>query len=132
MITKKIDRSGTGEFQVYWLIDGITKKPFYVGVTGKTLECRLEGHFNAARRLNVYPVHEFIVSNHYNVTIELVERFDRRKDAGKAECYWIHQLNAWGFSIVNVGKLLSEKRRRMYPTIIVNKAILRNRIKQTA
>lgn len=79
--------------RIYYLEHPVTKQPFYVGCTTKTLKERLYSHMHSS--------HVKLISEQNIVpAIELIEEV-RLDVASDTECYWIWQFKAWGFNLSN-------------------------------
>jgi hypothetical protein len=101
--------------RVYWLVDKKSRTPFYVGLTYRPLERRLISHIsdatNPIKKSNAAK-HQKIRSLECEIDIELVSEHDHMEDGKREERYWVQQLNAWGFDVVN--KRLTESPRLLW------------------
>lgn len=89
---------------VYMLIDCQAKLPFYVGSTKATIKERMGGH-KAAQNHSTLPLYKYIRDNKIEFELEVIEQIELHTNRTGVllfwEGYWIFQLRAWGFTLLN-------------------------------
>lgn len=91
------------KYFIYQLIDPATQKPFYVGVTKKTLAERLAIHMWCAKNRPYGFISEYIGSMSTRPSIEILETIKGAsfESARIRELYWVKVLEQKGFNLTN-------------------------------
>ncbi|MBA3673472.1 MAG: hypothetical protein H0W75_00695 [Chitinophagaceae bacterium] len=109
--------------KIYMLIDPRNNEPFYVGNTGSSLKERLANHLACRNNKRQYKYYETIWQI-YNSRLHLNKK-ERKPiivlldeyefpESCYWEGYWIEQLMAWGFNILNYNKSSKAKQGWFY------------------
>jgi hypothetical protein len=93
--------------KIYTLTNPVGNKIFYVGSTVTQLHDRLSLHvWDARNRPNSSSAAKYISKLTLKPIIETLESFDAisNDELRQHELFWVRQLRAWGFSLVNVSR----------------------------
>lgn len=92
-------------YKIYTLADPRTNEIRYVGLTCKTLASRRSSHLTDARNLSKknHRTHwlRSLLKQQLKPVIELLDEASSYDDLIKLEIYWISQLKAWNFRLIN-------------------------------
>lgn len=95
------------KYKVYYLKDPISNEIRYIGVTGKRLENRLDGHFRKIHRKDRRGLtHKSawissLVRRGYKPSIHLLQEMPTEDDVMAAEMYWIEYFKGVGCDLTN-------------------------------
>lgn len=82
---------------IYTLTNPVDGLVFYVGATTRPLKHRLSQHISGAKNAIIHRLNKAKIKP----IIEELEVCEGYLAPMHAERYWIHQMKAWGFKLVN-------------------------------
>lgn len=91
---------------IYTLLNPITNKVFYIGITYETIHKRLKRHISKSKELKnkVHLEIQAIINTGSTPTVELLDIVTGNeyvRNRTSLETYWICQFRAWGFELAN-------------------------------
>jgi hypothetical protein len=92
---------------IYTISHPLTNEVVYVGAS-KKFEVRAKAHLNKSKHESIYNYVKYLRDNFLLPKIEPIEICDEC-DLPVLEFYWINQLKAWGFNLLNLKKVNTSK-----------------------
>lgn len=88
------------QVKIYYLLNPITNKPFYIGATKGELRTRLLGHMNCTMNKNKTTIIKSIRASGLKPSIHLIEEVDV-SIAGQKEIFYCNLFSNLGFDLCN-------------------------------